>query len=75
MAKKKFVPEIGEKALFTNDDNEFVASVSSFDPLVVIEHSVKNGCQSEMELSIDSLSEYTITPLTKDEAFLRLANG
>jgi len=71
----KWEPSVGEKCLFTNDQNEFVASVNSIDPLSVTMHIVENGCQCDRELSIESLKEYTITPLTRAEAFIRLSDA
>jgi len=64
---------LGQKYLFKNDDNDFIASIESLEPLKVIQHSVVGGCQSEMELSIDSLDEYEIIELPEDEIFRRLA--
>jgi hypothetical protein len=63
---------LNTKYLFSNDDNEFIAEIKSFDPLVVWEWSIVGGCQSSTELSIESLDEYTITD-DKDEVFRRLA--
>ncbi len=73
--KKEEAPEfvLRQKYLFSNEDNEFLASIESFEPLKVMQHSVVGGCQSEMELSIDSLDEYEITALPEDEVFRRLA--
>ena len=80
MAKKKAEAanielQLDTKYLFTNKNNEFIASIQSFDPLRVTQHSVKNGCQSEAELSIDSLDEYAITAMSKDEVFAILSNA
>lgn len=65
-------PVLNTKYIFSNDQNEFVAEIKSFDPLVVWQWSIVGGCQSSTELSIESLDEYTITD-DKDEVFRRLA--
>jgi len=68
-------PSVGEKCLFVNAENEFVASINSFEPLSVTMHSIRGGCQVVDELSIDSLSEYTISELTRAEVVARMSDA
>lgn len=82
MAKKKeneqspkLELELNVKYQFTNKDNDFIASIRSFEPLAVTEYLVRNGCQVEMELSIDSLDEYKISPISKADLALRLTQS
>lgn len=66
---------LDRKYKFENADNDIIASIESFDPLKVLVHSVRNGCQAEDELSIESLDEYTITPLSREEEIARLSDA
>ena len=68
-----FIPQVGVKYIFSNEHNEFIGEIKSLDPLEVWEWSIVGGCQSSTEISIDSLDEYTITDVGKDEIFRRLA--
>ncbi len=63
---------LNRRYIFTNENNEFIAEIKSFDPLEVWVWSIVGGCQSSQELSIESLDEYTITD-NPEEVFKRLA--
>jgi hypothetical protein len=62
-----YLPMLGEK--FELDGR--IAEVVSFDPLLVIEHAVINGCQTQSKFEVESLDGASY--LAKDEAFRRLA--
>lgn len=64
--------ELNTLYIFKNKDNDLIASIQSFDPLVVTEHTVRGGCRAELELSIEDLKEFKIYPLTKEEEMRRL---
>jgi len=63
-----FLPMVGERF----DLNGDVAEVVTFEPLVVKVHTIVGGCQSEQLFELSALID--AKPLTKDEAFRRLAN-
>ncbi len=60
---------LGTFAQFVNGDDEFIGVVQSLDPLTVVEHLVRNGCQCEDVKEMDSLDGWTVTPLTKQDVF------
>jgi len=62
-----FVPEIGEKF----DLDGLTLEVVSYDPLQVIQHKILNNCQTQWKLDVDNIDG--ALPLTKAEAFIRLA--
>lgn len=66
--------QINTKYIFSDDNNNFVGEIKSFDPLVVWEWSVVGGVQSSQELSIESLDEYQIVD-APDEVFQRLSQA
>lgn len=68
LAEFTFLPMVGERF----DLNGDVAEVVTFEPLVVKIHTIVGGCQSEQLFELSALVD--AKPLTKDEAFRRLAN-
>ena len=72
-----WLPNIGERALFVNEGNEFIASVECYDPLDMKMHFIRGGCVVTDDVSIDSLDDYRILPLTAQEAeiILEAQNG
>ena len=60
---------LGTFAKFVNGDDEFIGVVQSLDPLTVVEHLVRNGCQCEDVKEMDSLDGWTVTPMTAKDVF------
>ncbi len=72
--KTKYVPAVKEVCLFSDTEGDFVGSIESYDPLVVMKYGVRDDCSYEDVLEVDSLDDFVFSPLTKQEAFRLLAN-
>lgn len=63
-----WMPMVGQ--LFTVEDSEGVWEVDSFDPLVILEHAVVNGCHTVNQVEMDMPKNPL--PLTRAEEIARL---
>lgn len=62
-----YLPLLGEIALFTSGDSEFLGEIASFDPLEVVEHLLINNCHATLPKEADSLDGFIISPLSRSE--------
>ncbi len=70
-----FEPQLNTIYLVANSEDSFLGEIISFDPLKVDMHFVRGGCTVKEEVSIDSLDEYGISEVDKDEVFRTLSEA
>lgn len=71
-APKKFEPQLNTDHLFTVGKVEFVGSIESFDPFVVVKHFIQNGVVADERIEGTVITDYEIEPLSRAEYFKRL---
>ncbi len=72
----EWLPSVGEKCWVRRVNGVgFIGEVRSFDPFVLIQHSIVGGCQNEQDVTEYCGTNISFESMTREEAFRLLSQA